>query len=301
MEVIKSLLMYYQSLHIRVHSLNSLRLARKLVYGWIFINYSILATQAAFFYSADSYTPQKNFSELSWFAKIFNLLHSDEFVSYYPLFLILVILASAAAFLEKTPRLSAVVVYLLMMNLDNKAQVIMDGGNNLMHLTAFYLMFVNVKPHQSAFSCTLTNLSVLIIKIQVILVYATAGLLKVMGPLWNKGVALYYTMGVAEYGNGPLFSILSQEPLLLSLFTLGTVLFQISLPYLIWLRSWRPYIIAIGTCLHLSISLVMGLFMFGLAMCVSYSFFKEDGEKSLPQEIYQYLKSIRGSKLHETT
>jgi hypothetical protein len=136
-----------------------------------------------------------------------------------------------------------------------------------------------------------TNLACLMIKIQVAFVYATAGLLKVTGPLWNKGVALYYTMGVSEYGNDALFELLSRFPAVLALMTLGTVLFQISLPYLIWLRPWRPYIILMGTGLHLSISLVMGLFMFGFAMCVSYFFFYQDNESSIGKTIWRRIVS----------
>lgn len=276
MELIKILSHYYQNLHLEVKSLRSLRWARRLVYAWTFVNYAILSTEGAFFYSKDSYIPSKSFTDLGLFEKVFNLLHWNSLEPAYPVFLGSVLISSALAFFEKWPRISALVVYFLMINLDNKAGVILDGGNNLMHLIGFYLIFVNTSKSQSAFSTTLTNLSVLMIKIQVTLVYATAGLLKVMGPLWNKGVALYYTMGVNEYGNPFLFKLLSENAGFLALMTLGTVLFQISLPYLIWLRPWRPYVVLAGTCLHLSISFVMGLFMFGFAMCVSYSFFSED-------------------------
>ncbi|KYG67085.1 hypothetical protein AZI86_08725 [Bdellovibrio bacteriovorus] len=278
MELIKILIRFYETLHVQVKSLQSLRWARRLVYAWMFVNYLILSSDGSYFYSKDSYIPTKNFTDLGLFEKVFNLLHWDILQSAYPVFLVAILIFSVLAFLEKWPRASALAVYFLMINLDNKAGVILDGGNNLMHLIGFYLIFVNPRKSQSAFSTTLTNLSVLMIKIQVTFVYATAGLLKVMGPLWNKGVALYYTMGVNEYGNPFLFKLLSENAAFLALMTLGTVLFQISLPYLIWLRPWRPYVVLAGTCLHLSISFVMGLFMFGFAMCVSYSFFSEDKE-----------------------
>lgn len=281
MELIKIFQRYYQNLHLSVRSLQSLRWARRLVYLWIFVNYAILSTEAAFFYSKEAYIPSTNFSDFSWFEKIFRLLSIVPLEKGYPIFLGLILCFSVLAFFEKLPRISALIVYMLMMNLDNKAPVILDGGNNLIHLIAFYLIFVNPKKNQSPLSITVTNLATLMIKIQVTFVYATAGLLKVMGPLWNKGVALYYTMGVSEYGNAAIFKLFSQFPVLLAAMTLGTILFQISLPYLIWLRPWRPYIVATGTCLHLSISFVMGLFMFGMAMCVSYSFFSEDKEITL--------------------
>jgi hypothetical protein len=278
MELIKQISSFYQALHQSVSNLKSLRLARRLVYAWVFVNYGILSTKADFFYAADSMIPLKNFSVLTSIEKIFNLLHSPDLVNLYPVFLGLVLISSALAIFEIFPRVTAAATFFLMMNLDNKAHVILDGGNNLIHLLALYLILVNPKKTLAEVSNTVTNLAVLMIKLQVVFVYATAGLLKVMGPLWNKGVALYYTMGVSEYGNPWIFRMFSEHAWMLAAFTLGTVLFQLSLPYLIWMKKWRPLVILAGTGLHLSISLVMGLFMFGLAMCVSYFFFHEDKE-----------------------
>ncbi|UXR65333.1 HTTM domain-containing protein [Bdellovibrio bacteriovorus] len=290
MELIQILLNYFKTLHTEVKSLQAMRWARRMVYIWVLVNYTILATQASFFYSQDAYISKTDFVTLSPFEKIFNLLSWSPMQEAYPFFLIAIMGFAILGILERAPRFTAAVVYLLMINLDNRANVIMDGGNNLMHLIAFYLILVSPSKKQSPTSITVTNLAVLMIKIQVTFVYATAGLLKVMGPLWNKGVALYYTMGVTEYGNPEMFHLLAKFPLLLAALSLGTVLFQISLPYLIWMRAWRPYIILLGTGLHLSISLVMGLFMFGLAMCVSYTFFKEDEEISLPMQVWYKLR-----------
>lgn len=290
MELIQILIRFYQQLHLHVKSLQALRFARRLVYGWIFFNYLILLPHADFFYSSGSYIPHKDVGAFNLIEKCFNLLHVPAFENYYPVFLGMILVAALLAIFEVSPRAMAAVVYFLMMNLDNKAHVTLDGGNNLMHLVAFYLIFVNTNSVQSAFSTTLTNLAALMIKIQVTFVYATAGLLKVMGPFWNKGVALYYTMGVSEYGNEHIFSTLTNYPVILAGMTLATVLFQISLPYLIWQRAWRPYIIFVGTALHLSISLVMGLFMFGFAMFVSYFFFYENNERGLIADFYKRIR-----------
>lgn len=292
MELINILINFFNKLHLEVKSRQALRNARRLVFCWIFLNYSILATKASFFYSENSYIPKTDFMALNSFEKIFNLLSWSPLQEAYPIFLTAILLLAVVGIFEHFPRISSSLVYFFMMNLDNRANVILDGGNNLMHLITFYLIFINPAKQQTPISITLTNLSSLMIKIQVTLVYATAGLLKVMGPLWSKGVALYYTMGVAEYGNTEIFNLLSQFPLILAVLSLGTVAFQISFPYLIWTRTWRPYIIFVGTGLHLSISFVMGLFTFGLAMCVSYYFFKEDEETSLPMELFKSFKLV---------
>lgn len=275
MELYQSIKIWFNHINQKIYHQNSLSLARQLYFAWIFINYAILSTTAEFFYSAGNYIPTRTSSEISGYKSIFNILNIDSLNLLYPYFLAHILLFSILGIAGRYQRWAAAAVYLLMMNLDNKAHVILDGGNNLIHLIGFYLIFVDTKSKQSV-SIIFTNLARLMIMIQVCLIYATAGLLKVMGPLWNKGVALYYTMGVPEFGNEKLFQFLSDYPLAVALFTLGTVLFQISFPYLIWNQKLKPFIIAVGTALHLSIAFVMGLFMFGFAMCLGYAFFKTD-------------------------
>jgi hypothetical protein len=276
MELYQSIKIWFKSLHQTIYHRKSLSMARKLYFVWIFINYAILSTTADFFYSAGNYIPERTSSEMSGYKSIFNILNIESLNFLYPYFIVLILVISIFGVSGRYQRWTAAAVYLLMMNLDNKAHVILDGGNNLIHLIGFYLIFIDTQNLKNPLSITLTNLARLMILIQVCLIYATAGLLKVMGPLWNKGVALYYTMGVPEFGNEKLFQFLSDYPLAVALFTLGTVLFQISFPYLIWNQKLKPFVITIGTALHLSIAFVMGLFMFGFAMCLGYAFFKTD-------------------------
>lgn len=276
MELYQSIKNWFKDLNQKIYHQNSLSLARRLYFVWIFTNYAILSTRAGFFYSEGNYIPERTSVEMSGYRSVFNLLNLDSMNFMYPYFLIFILVLSVLGITGHYQRWASLGVYFLMMNLDNKAHVILDGGNNLIHLIGFYLIFIDTINLKNSLSITITNLARLMILIQVCLIYATAGLLKVMGPLWNKGVALYYTMGVPEFGNEQLFQFLSDYPLAVALFTLGTVLFQISFPYLIWNQKLKPFVIAAGTALHLSISFVMGLFMFGFAMCLGYTFFKTD-------------------------
>ena len=280
MELINQLKNWYHQIDQNIFHRSALALARKMYFIWIFVNYLILATEANFFYKADNYITLKEFDKMNAFEKSINILNSIDYNFLYPYFILGILIFSTFGIFDKIiqhqQRMIAIVTYFLMINLDNRAYVILDGGNNLVHLIGFYLMFVDTQNIKNTKSILITNLASLMIKIQICFVYATAGLLKVMGPLWNKGIALYYTMGVPEYGSDQLFKIFSQFPVLVVLFTFGTVIFQISFPYLIWNKTFRPLVILIGTSLHFSISFVMGLFMFGAAMCMSYFFFKTD-------------------------
>lgn len=281
MDLIRKLNKWYQSLDQKIFNQKSISLARKIYFLWVFVNYSILATKADFFYSAHNYIALKDLKNVSVLEKGINFLNIPEYNFLYSYFLFAVLIAAIVGISGRFQRITSLITFILMVNLDNRAYVTLDGGNNLVHLIGFYLVFINTQENKNKTSILVTNLAALMIQIQICLVYATAGLLKVMGPLWNKGVALYYTMGVPEYGNEHLFKIFSQFPIIVVLFTFGTVLFQISFPYLIWNKHLRPLMILIGTSLHFSISFVMGLFMFGAAMCMSYFFFKTD------QDLYE--------------
>ncbi len=276
MELYQSIKRWSDNLDQRISHREALTKARQLYFAWIFANYLILSSKASFFYSMESYIPKRTVGEFSGLQTILNLLNFQNLNFLYSTFLVLILGVSLVGIWGRYQRISSLLVYVLMLNLDNKAYVILDGGNNLVHLIGFYLIFIDTKNKKNSTSMVLTNLSSLMIKCQICFVYATAGLLKVMGPLWNKGIALYYTMGVPEFGNQEIFNFLSSYPAIVALLTLGTVAFQISFPYLIWNKKLKPLMVLIGSSLHLSIAIGMGLFMFGLAMCMSYSFFNTD-------------------------
>ncbi len=264
---------------------NTVQFFRAVTSLWVILGTLILLPAADQFYSLHSHIPlaETASSDFLWFL---NILHSADLNYLYPLFILGQLICACFAGLSLFPRCSSLALYFFTMNLDNRANVIMDGGNNLMHLILFYLIFAS--PHQRKYTSTIwsyvdnltTNLSFYMCRIQVALVYLTAGMLKLAGPLWTKGVALYYTMNVVEYGLPSIAKLMSHVPLIMVIATYGTVLFQISFPFMIWNRKARPIYMTIGTLLHLQISLVMGLFMFGLAMCTSYFCFYTDAQAS---------------------
>ncbi len=255
---------------------NTIRLFRAVVSVWVILNTLMLLPAAEHFWSAHSYVPVPLLDHASPWDKALNLLSFDAVAPYYLVFVGMQVLAAVFAGLSIAPRLSSLALYFFTMNLDNRAAVILDGGNNLIHILLFLLIFMT--PCAGVVGNAFSNAAFFMARLQVAMLYATAGLLKVHGELWTKGVALYYTMNVLEYGNRLVGELMAASPVLLAAGSFATVLFQVTFPILIWPRVTRPLLMAAGTLFHLAIVFVMGLTSFGFAMCASYFVFYTDAQ-----------------------
>jgi hypothetical protein len=111
-------------------------------------------------------------------------------------------------------------------------------------------------------------------------VYIVAGLGKVSGTLWQNGTALYYTLSVDDFSTPFVRNIVAHYPIVSVVGSYVTLGYQLAFPWLIWNRRARPWLMSLGTFIHLQISLVMGLFSFGLAVMTSYVVFFTDARSA---------------------
>lgn len=259
----------------------TIQLFRGVIYSWVILNTIFLLPAHEHFWSWDSYIEPQSLQGLSWFEMPFYLLNIERLNFLYKPFLVLQILFAILAIKGPLPRLASLAVYFFSMNLDNKAHVILDGGNNLMHLFLFYLIFISPRRDQGIswknyVTNSFSHLGLFLCRIQLVTVYLSAGLSKAHGELWPKGVALYYTLNISEYTHPALQALINNWPIIVVGGSLGTMAFQLSFPYLVWSRPIRPYVLAAGTLLHLGIAFGMGLMSFGFAMCASYFVFYDN-------------------------
>ncbi|OIQ19130.1 MAG: hypothetical protein BM556_07545 [Bacteriovorax sp. MedPE-SWde] len=154
---------------------------------------------------------------------------------------------------------------------------IADGGCAIILIFYFYsTLFTNGSTEVKKF---INNFILLLIQLQVCFIYLSAGLAKANGKLWTRGVATYYALQVDQFSLPIVQGSLAKSSLFITLSSLGTLIFQLSFPYLVWNKKTRPLVILIGSLIHLQISLLMGLITFGFIMSASYISFYED-EKS---------------------
>ena len=260
------------------------------IYGWVVCNTLLLIPKHNLFWGVHSFIPALDPSSAKGVFGLFYLLNDPAWDQWYPLFLAGQMLSAVLCLWKIEWRWPRLLVLFFTYNLDNRAFLILDGGNNIIQLMLIYSLFMSPKATTStvhtfwtSLSNAFSNMTVLLARIQVVLIYLVAGLNKVTGETWQNGTALFYTLNVDEYSFPWASALATQFYPLTILGAYLTVLFQISFPWLVWFRKSRPWMLAFGSFLHLQISFVMGLVMFGFAMITCYLIFweYEDEKKSI--------------------
>jgi hypothetical protein len=197
--------------------------------------------------------------------------------------------------LRIVPKISAIAVYFFTVNLFLKGALMFTGGEVLLNLILFYLMFIHKsnaaekwkisfrisrdeKPEFSEVQNTLNNVFYVLILIQVCLVYFFSTLYKLFDPDWTSGEAIMYISRVPAY-SGDLMRFLFSENYSLSVIATYFVLFyQGSFILLVWIRKIKIPFLITGVFIHLFIAFGMGIFTFGIVMCLVYIPFLNDDQ-----------------------
>lgn len=271
--------------------LKTAQLFRIALLVWLGLHSILLLPFHETIFGPHAYVMRTRFDGSIW-SWIFHLGQHSAVGPYYLWFFVVQLGAIALGILGIWPRLMMILAYVSTMNIYNLSGVILDGGNNLSQLLLFYMMLVNTSGRPSGpgwlgtFTRALSNGAFIMCRLQIAIVYLTAGLLKLQGHLWQNGMALYYLFQSETYGHPWIAQIMRKWPMFSLIGTYTTLAFQYLFPLGIWLRRWRKPLIIVGCTIHLGIAFGMGLFTFGLVMCVSYiSFFPEDWS----ERVLQYM------------
>ncbi|MFD5397166.1 HTTM domain-containing protein [Streptomyces sp. NPDC127097] len=136
------------------------------------------------------------------------------------------------------------------------------------------------------------NGALLVIMVEVCLIYATAGWYKIQGSRWQDGTAVYFPMHLDYFSPWPALSeLLGSNGVMIMLITYGTVMVQVAFPFTLFNRRLKNVLLVVMICEHLSISILLGLPFFSLAMITADAVF-------LPTNFLTWL-SARFSGLRE--
>lgn len=143
-----------------------------------------------------------------------------------------------------------------------------EDGADQMNLIVSVVCFLAVGPLQGTIGLY-AGLGFL--ALQAVLAYLSAGIAKIISPVWLKGLAVGLIVNTASYGSSGSGAFLKMYPLFGRLATWGTVLFEFSFP-LVLLLPWPLVVapLAVGMVFHMSIALVMGLNNFIPAFLSTY-------------------------------
>lgn len=189
-------------------------------------------------------------------------------------------LVSLAFTLGFMTRITSVFFYIFTWSLYTRNPFCLDGGDNLLYLLAFYLMFTDCGAHFSIdralkkerprrdnpFVAVIHNFGVMALVAQMCLLYFTSAFFKMQGHMWQDGTAIYYILRAAEFNLSPMAKIFWANDTVVTLLTWSTMVFQMSWPFLIFQRKARPVLALGALCLHSMIGYFMGLFWFSAVM-----------------------------------
>jgi len=210
--------------------------------------------------------------------KFFMILNDGQWENWYPLLLTLQCVALLAGILGKFNRVSAIIVYVTTVLLFNRSYLLLTGGNYLIHLFLFFLLFVNEKGRESGWNAILTNCFYLACQFQVLTVYFFSSIFKISGAKWQSGEALHYLFNMQEFSLPFVIGNLNGLSYLVLISSYLSVAYQFLFPILVWNKRLKKPLLLFGILFHILIIFLMGIPVFGMIMIASYLLFLNDNE-----------------------
>ena len=196
-----------------------------------------------------------------------------------------VVAAVAVAFvLGWRTRIMGVLLYLGMLSLYHRNISSNCGPDQLMMITAFYMM---LSPCGAALSLDARRVSrrrgtmaeplivpwaQRLIQLQLCLIYLLTAAFKCHGKSWLGGTALHYILFNHEIGQSNL-EWLAGYPVVISVLTQSALIVEFSLAFLLWFRPTRKWIAVAGVLLHIGIVPLVNVPLFGEQMTALYLLF----------------------------
>lgn len=253
------------------YSTSVITIFRKTIFGYTLMLTLYLAVNASSFWGANSLIAEFPHPSGWWFG-VFNLLVGDD-GSRHVVFLFLLGLSSIMGFLGVNRQLAAALAFFSGANLFNGAFLAVNGGNQLLVLLLFLLIFVH-EHKKPPLQIMLNNVFWFGVKWQIVMMYLIPAVYKLGGESWLNGSATFYVFQIEEYSNA-VFGNMAESNWLVKGTTYGTLAYQLLFPVLVWMKLMKPYLLLLGVLMHLGIAFGMGLPDFGLLMIACYTAFIE--------------------------
>lgn len=235
--------------------------------------------------------PFSRFQQLMHFRHSFSLYLLSPSYFYQAVVFYVGFIVTIAFTLGYRSRISSVLFYVFTWSLFQRNVFMLTGGDNLIYLVAFLLIFADCGAHFSIdaisrrgrtqpgpFVAMIHNYAVLAILIQLSLVYLTSAFYKLQGDFWRDGTALYYVLRTSEFNLSPFAHHFYDRKVVAALLTWGTVIFEMSWPFLIWNRRTKPLVALGAVLMHAMIGYFMGLVWFSFVFISAQVIIFQDSE-----------------------
>lgn len=214
------------------------------------------------------------------------------------LLVIIMILACIGFIFDKYIIICNFILWLGFLAIESRLPLIGDGGDNIVHILLFFLLFTCSrrsyveKSNRLSFSKKVRiwnhNMVIILIFAQICIIYFVSGSLKIWGDMWMFGVATFHISQV-EWFSTPSLREIFTNPIVATISSYGTFIFQTTFPIAIFSKL-KYFWILFGLMLHISIAIFMGLVAFSTVMIGLELFLLSD------EEYYNLQKFINGYK-----
>ena len=191
-------------------------------------------------------------------------------------------------------RLCSVIVFLTLVSIHHRNSYILSSGDTLLRLLIFFTCFsdanggLSVDAWRAGMSlsefATTDPWPMRLMQIQISIVYLRTVFWKLRGKMWWDGTAAWYPLWVEAYVRyrPPGWML---KPVLIRIATWGTLVEEIAMGTLIWIREFRYTMLVTGIVFHLMLDLIMNLQFFSWIMICSLLLFvfPEDADRCLVQ------------------
>jgi hypothetical protein len=192
-----------------------------------------------------------------------------------------ILLAAAVALMVGWhSRLAAFLVFVLILSFERANPLIFNAGDTVIRIEA---LFLALAPCGAALSLDQRRRTgsfwtaqeirpwpLRLLQIQLSIIYLSTVVAKLAGQTWQNGTAVAYSLRQRDMLVFQPPGWLLDNLLIANVLTWGTLTIEVAIGVLVWKRKWRPWVLAMGVMLHLSISFFLDVGFFSVAMFVLY-------------------------------
>lgn len=219
-------------------------------------------------------------------------------------------------------RIVAPIMLLFLVAMHSNNNYMLNGGDTLLRITLIFMLFSNLSEHYSLDSLrrkrrskstqqivpahvsnAAHNTGLVLSCFQIIVVYTTSGVWKLLGEEWLDGTAVFYALRIDNFMLYPaLNELIWQSTQFIQIATFISLWVQTLFVVLILWRPTRIFTLVSLIFMHLGIGLLLGLWTFSLVMIALDMLFIRDKTWSAilgwikGTKLYGYVRSVPGDR-----
>lgn len=273
--------------HLQIKNHKSFYLSLMRIFFGIFLLKEILfkLPQTAWLYSDNSIFKFNNHSSFEVIGIDVSFLKA-----HYQIVLFLYIIFVLFFIVGFGKKITAFIVFILLLLLQKLNNSTMNGGDKLARLMMFYFLFANAYEYLSykksnttnkpntPYSNLLSNLAAYSMMIQLCLAYFMAFFNKICNPYWFNGTANYYVFLTEAFQGTRFNSQLAHSNLFVYSTTIFTLVFEGCFAFLIWFKKMRIPLLIGGFLLHFGIYFFMMIYNLQTIFLLPYGLFFSNDE-----------------------